>query len=93
MASAPAPHLPESIPRPEQALNILVVDDNSDAAESIGLLLETIGYEVHIEHGTKRALERTGNLKPKVYLLDIGLPEINGHELARQIRQQHGMKN
>ena len=76
-----------------RVLKILVVDDNVDAAETIGLLLESTGYEVHIEHDAMRALERTVKEKPEVCLLDIGLPEMSGHELARRIRQLHGMAN
>ena len=75
----------------ETALKILVVDDNVDAAETIAMLLEAIGYEVHVEHGPKRALERTVTEKPHVCLLDIGLPEMNGNELALQIRKLPGM--
>ena len=72
-------------------LKILVVDDNVDAAETIALLLEATGYEVHVEFGAKRALERTVTENPEVCLLDIGLPEMNGNELARQIRKIPGM--
>ena len=76
-----------TLQKAERALKILVVDDNVDAAETIAMLLEATGYEVHVEHGAKRALERTRKEKPDVCLLDIGLPEMNGNELARQIRK------
>ena len=75
----------------ETALRILVVDDNVDAAETLAMLLEATGYEVYVEHGAMRALERTVREKPDVCLLDIGLPEMNGNELARQIRKVPGM--
>ena len=83
--------VPASLQKAEQALRILVVDDNIDAAEMIAMLLETTGYEVLVEHSAKRALERTAREKPDVCLLDIGLPEMNGNELARQLRKQPGM--
>ena len=75
----------------KKALKILVVDDNIDAADTIAMLLEATGYEVLVEHGAKRALERTATENPDVCLLDIGLPEMNGNELARQIRKIPGM--
>lgn len=75
----------------ETALKILVVDDNVDAAETIAMLLEASGNEVYVEHGAKSALERTAKEKPDVCLLDIGLPEMDGNELARRIRKLPGM--
>ena len=80
-----------TLQRAESAHKILVVDDNVDAAETIAMLLEATGYEVHVEHDAKRALQRTVEEKPNICLLDIGLPEMNGHELARQIRKLPGM--
>ena len=77
--------------RAKSAHKILVVDDNVDAAETIAMLLEATGYEVHVEHDAKRALQRTVAEKPDICLLDIGLPEMNGHELAREIRKLPGM--
>lgn len=84
-------HLAVAPQSAERSLKILVVDDNVDAAETIAMLLEAIGYEVYVEHGARRALERAGMEKPNVCLLDIGLPEMNGNELAKQIRKIPGM--
>jgi CheY-like chemotaxis protein len=69
-------------------LKVLVVDDNVDAAETLGLLLAAHGHEVVVEHGALHALERARTLAPDVCLLDIGLPEIDGRELARRLRAQ-----
>lgn len=69
-------------------LRILVVDDNVDAAEMLKLVLEALGHEVIIEHDGYRALERAKIEQPNVCLLDIGLPEIDGNELARHLRAQ-----
>ena len=80
-----------SIQKAQRPIKILVVDDNVDAAETIAMLLEACGYEMRIEHGFKRALEQASKEKPDVCLLDIGLPEMNGNELARQIRKLPGM--
>jgi PAS domain S-box-containing protein len=69
---------------------ILVVDDNVDAAESIGTLLRLWGHEVRLAHTGPEALEAAGVYHPEVVVLDIGLPGINGHEVARRLRQQPG---
>jgi CheY-like chemotaxis protein len=68
----------------------MAVDDNKDAALLLSLLLETSGYETLIEHDPYRALERIRNEMPDVCLLDIGLPGMDGRELARQIRSIKG---
>lgn len=69
-------------------LRILVVDDNVDAAEMLKLFLEAMGHDVLVEHGAYKALERALLDQPHVCLLDIGLPEIDGNELARRLRAQ-----
>ena len=69
-------------------LLIMIVDDNVDAALTLGMFLEELGYRVIVEHGSRVALERARIEQPDVCLLDIGLPEIDGNELARQLRAQ-----
>lgn len=71
-----------------RALRILVVDDNADAATMLAMLLETSGHDVFVEYGAQAALQRAKTERPHVCLLDIGLPEINGNELAQQLRAQ-----
>ena len=68
------------------ALHILLVDDNEDAADTLAMLLETMGHRVAVEHASKRALERAVKEAPQVCLLDIGLPGMDGNELAKQLR-------
>lgn len=70
------------------SLLILVVDDNVDAADMLKLVLETSGYEVMVENGPYRALERAKSDRPQVCLIDIGLPDIDGNELARRLRSE-----
>ena len=67
-------------------LRLLVVDDNVDAAATLAMLLEACGYEVMVENDSLRALERAKKECPDVALLDIGLPEMDGNELARRLR-------
>jgi len=69
-------------------LKVLVVDDNEDAAETLSMLLETSGHEVMVEHGGLSALMSARLNAPDVCLLDIGLPDMDGKDLARQLRAQ-----
>lgn len=72
------------------ALRIGVVDDNEDAAVTLALLLETLGHTVSVAHSAGAALEALPAFEPDVCLLDIGLPEMNGFELARALRARPG---
>ena len=67
---------------------ILVVDDNHDSAESLAMLLELHGHDVHTAHDGQSALDSAEQHRPDVVLLDIGLPMLNGHDVCRRIRQQ-----
>ncbi|QOY96587.1 PAS domain-containing protein [Massilia sp. UMI-21] len=93
VARAASAALPESAAPAAKAgapklLKVLVVDDNVDAAETLGLLLAAQGHEVVVEHEPMRALERARSSAPHVCLLDIGLPGMDGRELARRLRAQ-----
>ncbi len=67
---------------------ILVVDDNTDSAESLAMLLELTGHQVYTAHDGHSALDVAEQRRPDVILLDIGLPMLNGYEVCRRIRQQ-----
>ncbi|MBV0881529.1 PAS domain S-box protein [Noviherbaspirillum sp. L7-7A] len=68
------------------SLKILVVDDNADAATLLSMLLEASGHQVLVENGARSALERASIERPDVCVLDIGLPDMNGNELAQHLR-------
>lgn len=88
---APQPAAPASPSVRGQAQNprrILLVDDNLDSAESLALLLRLNGHEVHTAHDGLAAVEAAGKLRPEVIVLDIGLPKLNGYEVARRVREQ-----
>jgi CheY-like chemotaxis protein len=63
------------------------VDDNKDAADSLAMLLELSGHEVRVAYGGRVALTLAQTFRPNVALLDIGMPEMNGYELAKTLRQ------
>jgi PAS domain S-box-containing protein len=73
-------------PVAHDSLRILVVDDNVDAARMMAMLLEAEGHEVMVEHDARIALTRAVTSLPDVGLLDIGLPRMDGNELARLLR-------
>ena len=80
-------------PADKNALRILVVDDNQDAATMLSMLLEMMGHEVAVEHHPRAALARAMNEQYDAYLLDIGLPEMDGTELARRLRAMPSGRN
>jgi signal transduction histidine kinase/CheY-like chemotaxis protein len=69
-----------------QRLRVLVVDDNVDAAATLEMLLGASGHQVFTEHTADRAIERARCTSPHAFLLDIGLPDMDGLELARRLR-------
>ena len=69
-------------------VSILVVDDNTDAAESLAELLELIGAQTHVATDGEAALSSAERLRPDIVLVDIGLPGIDGFDVARAIRAQ-----
>jgi len=95
---APAPGAtaaPVATARPEangHARRLLVVDDNEDSASTVAELLKMSGNEVSVAHDGTSAVERMASFRPDVVLLDIGLPDINGYEVARRIRKLEGVR-
>ncbi|SFC14533.1 PAS domain-containing hybrid sensor histidine kinase/response regulator [Massilia yuzhufengensis] len=74
-------------------LRVLVVDDNVDAAITLAMLLGASGHQVLVEHGAQAALDTARRSSPAVCLLDVGLPEMDGKELARRLRAEAGTAN
>ena len=66
------------------------MDDNRDAADSIGILLRADGAEVRVAYDGDAALKEVDRLRPTAVVLDIGMPGIDGYEVARKIRAQPG---
>jgi signal transduction histidine kinase len=72
---------------PLHPLRVLIVEDNRDAAAMLDVLLKEWGQETRVTHDALIALEVAGQFKPHIVLLDIGLPQLHGYEVARRIRQ------
>ncbi|NQV26682.1 MAG: PAS domain S-box protein [Rhodopirellula sp.] len=93
-AEPQSPSSPTEKARPTvPSLRVLVVDDNVDTAGSLAMLLEASGHEVRIAHDGPTALQAAIDNKPDVVLLDIGLPGMDGNEVAKRIRQQPELEN
>jgi CheY-like chemotaxis protein len=78
----------ETAKQPAQASRVLVVDDNMDSADMLVMLLQMFGHEAQAAYSGQTALETAVEYQPDFVLLDIGLPDMNGYEVARRLRQQ-----
>ena len=85
-AEAPPAATVSSVTGSARPLNLMIVDDNEDAASMLAMLLQVAGHRVLVEHDARFVLARARIERPDVLLLDIGLPHIDGYELARQLR-------
>jgi signal transduction histidine kinase len=66
---------------------VLIADDNRDAADSLAMLLRMEGHEVSVVHDGRQAIATIDSFQPEIAVLDIGMPELNGYEVARQVRR------
>jgi len=72
---------------------VLIVDDNEDAANSLAMILELGGHETASVYTATDALQRAAAFRPDVVLLDIGLPGMNGYEVAQKMRDLPGLRD
>ncbi|MGZ3182329.1 MAG: PAS domain-containing hybrid sensor histidine kinase/response regulator [Telluria sp.] len=92
-AAAPAAQdATEEAAAPGGAHRILIVDDNADAANMLGELLQVAGHTVAVQYTPSTALQRAAGFKPNICLVDIGLPEMDGMELACRLRALPGLE-
>jgi signal transduction histidine kinase len=80
----------DAVASASKTCRVLVVDDNEDSAESLSVMLALEGHETKTAHDGPSALELARAFRPQVTLLDIGLPGMNGYEVARKLRKQRG---
>jgi CheY-like chemotaxis protein/two-component sensor histidine kinase len=94
MSPEPPPSPPTEKPTPTgRCCRVLVVEDNVDSAESLAQLLRTSRHDVRTVHDGQAALEAALDYRPDVVLLDIGLPKMDGFEVAKKVREQSALKN
>jgi PAS domain S-box-containing protein len=93
LAAEPAAPTGPPAKEPVQASRVLVVDDNVDTTDSMSILLRASGYDVRTAYDGLTALETATTWPPNVVLLDIGLPQMNGYEVAQRLRQDPNLKS
>jgi CheY-like chemotaxis protein len=76
---------------PVSQRKILIVDDNIDAAESLGEFLKACGHNIHITHDGASAISAAANLRPDAVILDIGMPTMDGYQVAQCLRSEIGL--
>jgi CheY-like chemotaxis protein/two-component sensor histidine kinase len=82
------PLIPQSVhKKTEIGLRVLLVDDNPDVVDSLALWLEALGHQVEIAHQGTQGISAARSFKPDIVLLDIGLPDMDGYQVARKLRE------
>jgi CheY-like chemotaxis protein len=74
---------------------VLIADDNHDAADALAMLLVALGHDVRVAYGGQAALKLAAEFRPDYALLDIGMPDMDGYEVARRLRAEpwaHGLR-
>jgi CheY-like chemotaxis protein len=74
--------------RPQPSRRVLVVDDSRDGADSLGLILQALGAHPSVVYDGESALALLPTFQPDIVLLDIGMPGLNGYDVARRIRAE-----
>jgi len=77
---------------PPTPLRVLVADDNRDAADSLQRVLAMFGHEVRVAYDGDSAVREGDAFRPRVAILDIGMPGTNGYDVARSLRTKHGRR-
>ena len=77
---------PAAAAKPPHGVRVLIVDDNIDATSGLSRLLQLDGYDIRVAHDGRTALVIAAAYQPQFVLLDIGLPDLDGYEVARNLR-------
>jgi PAS domain S-box-containing protein len=97
LMTQPTPQFSSTVLRPGsslgRSLRILVVEDNTDAADSLSMLMRLHGHEVQVARTGPTALDAAATFHPNVVLLDIGLPGMDGYQVTNRLREQPEFKN
>ncbi|MBV8854459.1 MAG: response regulator, partial [Sinobacteraceae bacterium] len=86
---SPAP-TGEIVPLFRASVRVLVIEDNQDAAESLAMFLRREALSVHVAHSGLDGLQLAQSIRPNLVILDIGLPDMSGYEVAQQLRHKYG---
>lgn len=89
-ASGARPVTPPAAPKPLSTAarrRVLIADDNEDTANTLAMLLQMAGHEVCTAHGGQAAVKLAGSFRPEIALLDIGMPDVDGYEVAKSVRE------
>ncbi len=78
--------LTQAVTDEKEIKRVIIIDDNHDVADSLAQWLTLAGHDVHTFYTGEDALQNVHRIKPQIILLDIGLPDINGYEVARKLR-------
>jgi PAS domain S-box-containing protein len=84
---SPTPQVRQGLESAGPSRRILVVDDNRDASDTLAMLLRAMNHDVRVAHDGPSAIQDAGAFKPEIVLLDIGLPGMDGFEVARRLRE------
>ena len=87
MTKAVAGERKEAMPTTDKTLRVLIVDDNRDGADALGLLIEELGNQVHVTYGGAKALEVATAFRPDLMLVDLVMPDMDGCGLVMRLRQ------
>jgi len=93
VTSAAPDGLHQRVERPSQAARVLIVDDNVDGAQVLGEVMALSGYETRVAHDAPTALRIATEFQPTIAVLDLGLPVMDGYELAKLLRALPGLAN
>lgn len=72
-------------------VNVLIIDDNVDAADSLAEFLTALGHTAHVAYDGKSALDAASRIRPETVILDIGMPGMSGYQVARLLRSEVGL--
>ena len=75
---------------PSKTLRVLCVDDNTDAVDTLGAVLDLLGFQVAVAHDAASALDVSEGFAPQAAILDITMPGMDGYELAARLRERPG---
>lgn len=81
---------PDSTVKLGEGVRVIIADDNRDTVMTLGILLRSEGFHVELVHGGREAVDAVRRIRPHALLLDLGMPDVSGHDVALQLRREYG---